>query len=529
MIIDRVLILILGLCLSQFGMATVSVMIKPQPAYVGQELNLIIQQQGANVSQIPPDISSLAADFEILGQQQSMAYQMYNGAAEHINTWTFVVLPKHPGKFTLPSLRLGTESTNMQIIEVRPQHHTSVNQQAPATGVFMEWRLEPEQAVVHQQVKVKIEIYHAMPLMDANLSSPQVENALLFSMDATKHQQVIRDGQRYELESYEYLLFPQKAGTLAIKSPRLDALEYNFALHPVHIRLPNKNIEVGAAPAAPAQKLKYEFLKTKHHITKLTEGDTYTRELLLEAHGLPYQMLPDLKPNCGKACKVYVQNLRNKNLIKNGNVVGIKRLSISYLPTAAGTMEIKDMEIPWFNTQTQRLELLKIPGTKLQVMDKVMPVPNLGINQVEPKLMRSFHLPSVVWGVLGLIAGALGMQLYRRISWQQFFRWVKPKKTFSSRIQQACCNNDPHQLRIELLAWGRKKYSMQIRELDALAKLVEGEFKIEIEQLIEQVYGQKSTKNHWDGKKFWSVFKRFCQGKKIKMRKKNPPNRLNPC
>ena len=517
-------------CYLNFGFAKVAVSIQPQPAHMNQEINVIIQQQGLQSDSELPDLSSLSQDFEIVGTQQSMSFQYINGQSMHENTWTIILLPKHPGKFGFPSLKIGDEHSPAQTIEVLAAQEPKPATVADHARVFINWTVAPLEAMVHQQMKIKIQIYHAMPLLDAKLTPPQVENALLFHVDNPSHQVEIIHGERYEVETYEYLLFPQKAGDLTIQPPALDALEYDFVPNPIHIRLPMRIITIKESQTLALKNLSFRELKPLKKNQTLQLGDTFTREFEIQAIGLPHQMLPDLEFSCGHNCKAYLQNTYSENSIKSGDVIGIKRLSVSYLPQDSGSITIPKTQIAWLNTETQKMEHLDIPGMRLDVLanaksEEVLPEPVLKQKQAPSKL------PSWLMMVLGLLLGMLLMQALRASYLLRFWMWFKQYFFAISPIKQACFANQAQELRHLLLVWAKSRFSQQaIHDLHDLLPLVEEDqiFKEALNDLIAYLYRKKVSEKSWDGESFWLAFRQFEGRKKTKFKEKIEVNRLNP-
>lgn len=537
MMLYRWLLLIWVLGGMNLSYAELVVTIKPQPAYVNQELVIMIRQQGNRAPASLPDLSMLSRDFQIVGSQQSMAYQNYNGQILRENIWSIVLIPKYPGQFTLPSLNVGGETSMPQNIEVLPlQASTQPQPQAQVDstpGVFMQWALEPNKASVHQQIKMKIQIYHATPLMDAKLSSPQVENALLFNLDEPSHRIEVVKGRRYEVETYEYLVFPQKEGELTIQPPVLDALEYEFMPNPIHIKLPPKTIEVLASHAQALKDLRFRYLKSGAKTKTIDLGDTLTREFEIEAQGLPYQMMPTFSASCGKDCKVYVQNTENKNIIQAGDVIGRQRFSISYLPQKSGQVKIQDIIIPWLNSQSQKHEQLVIPG--MQIMIKANPIAQdeaavVSVQSSENKQTHSWRFPDWLLILTGLIVGMLFTQVLKGITWSKFKVKIKRPSLFGSPIKRACQQNSASDLRAHLIVWAKKRFPQaSIHDLHDIVDLaISPEFKRVLNDLIEYLYGRKQQQNTWDGQHFWHIFSQFERKRKDKNPEKNHGNRLNP-
>jgi hypothetical protein len=521
------------------AMASVDMTIQPNPVQVGEEVQMIIKQKGASASHSIPDISALSKDFQIVGTQQSMSYQMMNGVSQHENIWIIILIPKHTGQIKIPAIEISGERSTPQTIEVvQNARSTSQNtlgdsQTEKLDSVFLQWLVEPEQAVLHEQIKLTLKVYHQLPLLDAKLSPPHVENALLYSVEQHQHKIEMIKGRRYEVEIYQYLIYPQKAEKLKITPPVLDALEYDLMPTPVRATLPEKLIQVlppiiKVKDWLPAKSLNYEELSPIHNELELPFGDTYTRKIRVSAEGVPANLIPDVHTSCGEYCRVYIHTIDTSNKILDGELFGSKTFEITYLPNQSGQVEILPIHIDWFNVKTRKQETMNIPGVQLNILpESAIKNEEHSDTQQSPGWIK---IPTWLGLLFGIVIGILGVRLGRKFSWHKWLDGIKQLELQERALKTACIKGDAAKVREELLIWGKKTYSsVNIHDLhDINHQLTSGELKNEVEKLTEFLFAKHHQFSHWDGKAFWDAFKKYK--KPVDDAIKNPKvwSNLNP-
>jgi BatD DUF11 like domain len=519
-----------------FAYSAIEMQVTPLQPMLDDEIQLVLKQTDSNDKR-PPDLSALSNDFQIVGTQQSMSYQFINGHASQENMWTIVMHARRTGKITIPAIQWGNEKTKLMTLEV--QNMTS-SRLLPTTAttqrnVFMKWTFEPEHPVLHEQVKVHLEIFHHLPLLDAKLSPPTVENGLLFSLDQHEHHIDMIQDKRFEIEKYEYMIYPQKAGNMVVHGPTLNAMEYEMIPTPIHETLKAQTLKVGLPESAkrienwlPAKSLSFQELKPLQQDMGIQAGDTIGRTIRIDAVGVPGNLLPDLKPSCGENCKVYVKPAKVKNQVKQGELYGSKTFEVNYLPTREGDFEIQAIDIPWFNTISRQVEHLQIPAFQFKVF-KDREMPRAYDNS------PSIHLPSEkqppLWLslLIALLGGMLLMKIWTLFPWKTYWQQFQVRDLGFMRLKKACLDNDMHKTRELIINWAHQMgFKKPIRDLYDISVQVDHEaFKKELANLNECLYAAKNRKK-WDGMAFWNTFSALKLKKRKKTRCLKPSLHLNP-
>ena len=516
--------------------AAIEMQVTPQQPIIDDEIQLVLKQTDSNDKR-PPDLSVLSNDFQIVGTQQSVSYQFINGHASQENMWTIVMHARRIGKIAIPPIPWGNEKTKLMTLEVqaiasnRPLSVPATSQR----NVFMQWTFEPEHPVLHEQIKVHLEIFHHLPLLDAKLSPPTVDNGLLFSLDQHEHRIDIIQGKRFEIEKYEYMIYPQKAGEMVVHGPVLNAMEYEMIPTPIHETLKAQMFKVALPESAtnienwlPAKGLSFQELKPLQQDMGIQAGDTIGRKIRIDAVGVPGNLLPDLKPSCGENCKVYVKPAKIKNQVKQGELYGSKTFEVNYLPTREGDFQIQAIDIPWFNTKTRKLEHLEIPAFQLKVFkDGEMPK---HMNNIQPMLLSSEkQVPLWVSLLIALIGGMLLMKCWTSFPWKKYWQQIQEKDFGFIQLKKACLAQDMQKTRELILNWAHQVgFEKPVRDLYDISAQVDNEpFKKELARLNECLYASKKGKK-WDGVAFWNAFAALKRKKRKKNHFSAPSPHLNP-
>ena len=509
--------------MSAKNFALLSVEVSPNPVVIGQEVQLILKRED-NVSGGLPDLSPLEKDFSIVGTQQSHAFQNINGRSHQEDSWLILMNPKHQGKLVIPALSWGKEKTNPISLDVQAMGKSQVSSSQMSESVFMRWEIEPLKPMIHEQVKIKLKIYHTEPLLDAKLIPPSVDDGLLFTLDSQPHLMEIVNQKRYQVEQYRYIVYPQNKGTLRIHPPVLDALEYGMIPTPIHQTLAEKMLTVTPNPiqeAIPTEHLSYQELLPLSSKIGVHAGDTIVRKVEVIAKGFPAQLIPNIQPSCGKDCKVFMNPPEVDNQMKQGQLYGHKVFEITYLPEKIGMANLEAIEIPWLNTLSRQAEILKIPAIPFETFKAKSQEGNSSTPISSSKS----------WGgsLFAFLLGGFLMGLGRYVPWKKVFQQIRTFELRYYALKRACLRSDAASARLALIKWARtQKFEAPIRDLHDIARQIpNGDLKFEMKALMAHLFSRRPDKT-WQGSRLWRAFKLFKFPKNTIEKDHQAFHRLNP-
>ena len=170
-----------------------------------------------------PEVAQLAAQFDILNAPSSTrSIGIVNGRRSEVYEWQFPLMPKAPGDFTIPALRIGDRQSNPVSVRVlAPESNTG-----PAADIFMELGAEPEIAYAQAQILFTLRLYNGVTTGRATLTAPEVSGveAIVEKLGEDSRYQATRGGRDFIVLERRYAVFPQQAGTMTIGPVTFEAM-----------------------------------------------------------------------------------------------------------------------------------------------------------------------------------------------------------------------------------------------------------------------------------------------------------------
>lgn len=508
-------------------------------------------EAGAQVSG-RPDTAPLQKDFDVLGVSSGSRVSIVNGHMDARATWTITLRPKRTGEVIVPPLRFGAEQTPPLSLQVGA---LPVASEAGGAPVFIETEVDPADPYVEQLLIYTVRVFQRIKLGDGNLGDPVFENAMVRRLGKENRYQVQRDGQRYQVLERRYAILPQAVGELHIPGPILDVevpeqrprrkprggffdddlffdspLDRMFApKQRIRVRGPEQRVRVQAPPEAftgthwlPAEALWLEE-EWSPPAGEIRVGEPITRSLVLRARGLSGGQLPDLVPGEVPGFRVYPDKARSETRELSATVEGSKTLSIAFIPTQTGRLDLPPVQLRWWDLKAGRERIAELPGRSVQVM------PGLAGDEPLPAQDPLQHAPAAVPQDAGAgpAAFARGVQVGGVNPWiwvsllfgllwllTLWFWWRRPARgervlpdpvahpssppsvsesAAREAFHAACHANDPVAARRELLAWAAAHWPKDPpRGLNELARRVQDEeLETELLALDQVVFGDR--------------------------------------
>ncbi|MBJ6137450.1 BatD family protein [Marinobacter litoralis] len=328
-----------------------------------------------DLSQLPsPNIEQVEPDFEILARNQRYSVQTVNGDMVGEITWTYQLAPKRTGTLTIPALKFQDSTSNPVAIEVV----SGTPPDAPAANrdSFVELSADKAEVYVQEQLVLTVQLYFSGNLIRGELSDPQHPDAIIESLGKQREFTTRRDGKRYRVVERRYAIFPQTPGELKLPAIRFEGQvrEANGALRFLRDSQQLYPVQVKPVPAdypanqawLPADNLALaeDGLPTNG---VLTAGSNLTRNIVLQASGLPSEALPPLSVSYPGALRHYPEQPRRNTEATAEGVESSLRLEAALVPVNSGDIVIPEIRVPWWNTQTDQLEEAVLPARRYRI------------------------------------------------------------------------------------------------------------------------------------------------------------------
>jgi hypothetical protein len=479
-----------------------------------------------------PDFSPLDQDFIILNQEQSSNASWINGKASRSIKWTLNVIAKKIGTVTIPAIAFGSDTSDPLSIEVSKG---GTNKAANIDeDLFLETEATPLDPYLQSQVIYTLRLYRKVDIAQAQLTEPELSDAVIEKIDEDRNFITKVKGVDYSVTERKFVIFPQKSGKMTIKPLVLTAEvltnsrpSFNGLFNSTQTkRVVSKEITLDVKPAPAsftgARWLSAEKLEVRQEWSgdfgQMKVGEPLTRTLTLLAKGVTVSSLPEL--NTTKAddhLKIYPDQPVLKEQKTTDGLLAMREEKIALIPSKTGSYTLPAIKIPWFNTQTKKMETATIPETTITVVggaatpavsttEATKPQQNTAtpIIQAPVAQQASYWL----WVSLLLALGWLITLFYfltKRPTVQPVIENTAAELSLKANInllKKACADNNALAAKNALLAWGLAKFGAT--SLGVCANYCDARLRDEILQLNQVLYGKEA--HQWTGKKLFQAF-----------------------
>jgi hypothetical protein len=448
-------------------------------------------------------------------------------------------MAKQRGSLVIPAIKFGKDVSGVSTVLIIEKGRSADTGITPDKDLYIEVEATPQDPYIQSQVLYTMRLYTKIDIAQARLNEPELADAVIEKLgdDSSFNTQV--NGVNYSVTERKYVIFPQKSGQLTIK-PLVLTAEIIASNQPGFNSFFNSQmsktkqveskaivLEVKPVPSSFTGKhwLAAEQLVLKQEWSSDTQqlkvGEPMTRTLSLVAKGTTVGQLPELNAsNADDQLKVYPDQPVLKEQKTVDGLMALREEKIAFIPSKAGDYSLPAIEIPWFNTKTQAMEMARIPETKLTAVagtiqsEVITPIPSAKISELPQQVDKAPAIKnepaSNVW---------LWTSVFLAVGWLMTVIWFLTKrlgkkpviedneveinlKACIKTLKYACTNNDALAAKDALLEWGRQKFDCS--NLNAIAVLCDARLRDEIVYLNQTLYGQESTQ--WDGKKLFQAF-----------------------
>jgi hypothetical protein len=366
--------------------------------YDGDTVTLIIEAVGAD-QDADPDLAVLEKDFNIIGTSSSRQIQIINGRRSDKRQWRVELEPMQMGEIRIPAIAVGSASTSP--LTLRVEEAPTAVADAGEQPLFL--RLEIADAdknpFVQQQIRLKLQLFYRVPLVEGNFAHLQPQNAVVDRLGDDRRYQTTINNQSYQVIERHYALFPEKSGELLIpsvsftgrvasatsqRSPfgQFDSMmDRFFKGNPfgergkrIRVRSQPLTLEVRPRPQnypgdywLPSEKLVLEDSWAKGP-PELRVGEPVTRTIAVKAKGLESSQLPDIEVADVEHVRIYPEQVAVENHTDGNWVFGTRIQNIAYVPSRLGPVSLPEIRINWWNTVSNKSETAVIPAWELQVL-----------------------------------------------------------------------------------------------------------------------------------------------------------------
>lgn len=356
------------------------------------QLTLTLDEQSSS----HPDTTVLSKDFEVLGTAKGSSVQVINGRTSSKTTWTISLQPKAQGMVTIPALSIDGQSTRPLTVRViEPPQSAGAER-----DIFIETSVSKSAPYVQEMLTYTVKIYFSVELSEGSLADPVLDNVVLQRLGEDSLNRENRGGRNYQVIERRYALFPQASGKLEIppvtlngkipdtrnpntsrqnpfsNDPFFNNSRFgNFFVNTRPVRIRSEKKEITVLPPPDDASSAY-WLPTPQLILSETwdipktpaVGAPITRTITVRARNLAASQLPKFDTPSLDNAGVYADKASESTSASTHGVDGLVEQRIVYVPNQPGALEIPEISIPWWNTETMHQQIARLPAKNLEIL-----------------------------------------------------------------------------------------------------------------------------------------------------------------
>ena len=334
------------------------------------------QRQGMQL-----DLTPLTDDFDVLGTRTSSQVRSINGQTESWTDYIVTLFPLTEGELTIPPIEINNLQTEPIVISVVNEGPRS-NQDNDE--LFLEIEVNKEALYVQEQLLFTVKLYYTINgIRNPQFTELEMEDTVIQLIGSPNQYEQIIEGVRYGVYEKRYVIFPQRSGPLEIPDilfrGEVTDGSSNFVFRNLNTRrvtafIEGITISVNERPV-DAQEFDNWLPVTNLSISEewstdlenLSVGDSITRTITLTADGLDGAVLPPFSPETLDGINVYQDPASIERTYVDGSIVGTRVESSTLVPVIAGTIEIPEIVIPWWDVSSDELKEAVITAKSIQV------------------------------------------------------------------------------------------------------------------------------------------------------------------
>lgn len=334
-----------------------------------------------------PQLSGLNQNFEQVGGLSSRStYTNTNGNIQAWTEYSIMLRPLSTGTLTIPSFRIGGQTTDPISV--------TVSDATAATGdnsddIFLRTTISKTESYVQEQLLYTIRIYYSVGFdQGAQLSAPEVENAVVQQLGSDSNFQEVVNGISYQVTERKFVMFPQQSGDFRIAPVFFNAtvgrrgginrfLPGRTAVREISLVSDEHVVNVKAQPDTfdgltwlPASQLTLEETWSGD-LANVHVGDAVTRNVTMTATGLSSSLLPAIEYQDLPGLRFYPDQPVREDTANGDGVIGKRSEGTAIVASQPGEFVLPEVKLPWWNTRTDMMEYATLPSRTIMVLPAV--------------------------------------------------------------------------------------------------------------------------------------------------------------
>jgi hypothetical protein len=384
--VTRLMLLLLWLPASQLH-AAVESRLSHQTTSLDQPVQLTIEVE--NEEDLSPDLTSLQADFEILGRSSQQSISIVNGDMTAKRSLTLTLLPLRTGSLTIAPIQVGDQTTEPLTLQVEKQ--SAQLEENASKQALIELSLNKERAYLEEQILLTLKLYQANGVQGESLDPPEASlGDTQMSLIHEDRYSSRKDGVDYRVVERVYALFARQTGTLTLagakfrghsggnQDPFSALFGHTFPSQQRSgriIRSTSNQVSLEILPIPdeftgerwlPAKNL--QIVENGIDSEMALAGSPITRRVMIIADGVMSSHLPTLDQAMPDGLKLYPESPNLKDKPNRSGISSSLQQSLTLIAAAPGSYTLPPIEIAWWNTETRQQEVARLPAREISFM-----------------------------------------------------------------------------------------------------------------------------------------------------------------
>ncbi len=486
--------------------AHLRVQVTPAQLQPGDVATLILDEDHSVSSD--PDLSPLQKDFMVQGQSRGTTLQIINGNVSEQTEVQVSLLPRHAGTLIIPILHWGSDSSQALSVQVPNTANTpatppsSVPSQQNTAGqndtphVFVKEVLQHPDIYLQTPELLSVEVFTDQPLYQASLDLQGNADVMVQPWGKDSRSEQVVHGQSYQVITRQFLVIPQRHGTLTLPAASLDAQIQDNSLsslfgpgafgasfglmHPIHLSSEPTTIHVSPWPtnAQGTPLLPSKGLSTHLTMTPTSGHINVGQPLMIHIHeeglNVTGEDLPDPTQNwtMPQGIRIFPDPAHLTMKRENNTWIGVRDQDIALVADQPGDVLVPETKNAWWDTSTHIPALSITPSISLHIkgISRTSTTPaTVSPTTLLPTQIHDQNNNTTYWRTLSflLAAGWFLSLLGWFITWRTLSARIIPdglsarekkprhRQDTWQLLQQALKTNDPNQVHRALHAWAR--------------------------------------------------------------------------
>ena len=325
---------------------------------------LLVEIKGYDVREPLSSIKldKLKKNFDVYGISSNVSTRKIKGRAVSAETMSLILYPLRSGKIQIPVLDYGDiASAPLMVSVLESDKHSS--------RVIFKAAIDSAHPQVRQAVTLTLEIYDD--------GSPQwtapreivAASAHQRRLAETQREEMI-EGVRYTVHRYAWALMPLREGAMMIEFPMLDAFKFGTRLRyavaplwinaaPVPAYLP-VHVPIGK-PVVSVEQLPGEIALNR----------PVTRVFSVQGSGISAEGISKLLSvvRSSESLRFYPFKIASSDKERPTSAIQILLVTLPFVPLTTGMLQIPEINLPYYNPESARVESVLIPGAVVEVFN----------------------------------------------------------------------------------------------------------------------------------------------------------------